>query len=299
VAKRRDLVIGFIIFIAFAGFVFLSVVALIGLGSDRAFEFPSLGQRIAIVDVTGPIYSSSGVVRQIKKYTEDGSVPAIVIRVDSPGGGVAASQEIYSHLMKARDEGKVIVVSMGSIAASGGLYVAMAADTIVANPGTLTGSIGVIIEYPTIEQLADKIGVRYQVVKSGELKNTGSMWHTPTDDEVAHLQDVINDTYEQFVEAVAQGRRMTVDEVRPLADGRIYTGRQALEVNLVDVLGDFDDALNLAAEMVGMDIPPRTVKEVPRRSTSIWDLLGQFAGGVLSGVAPSAGPGPQLLFLYR
>jgi protease-4 len=299
VAKRRDLIIGFIIFIAFAGFVFLSVVALIGLGTESAFEFPGLGERIAIVDVTGPIYSSANVVRQIKKYADDGSVPAIVIRVDSPGGGVAASQEIYSQLLKARDEGKVIVVSMGSVAASGGLYVAMAADTIVANPGTLTGSIGVIIEFPTLEELADKIGVRYQVVKSGELKNTGSMWHTATDKELAHLQSVIDDTYEQFLEAVADGRGMDIEQVRSLADGRIYTGRQALDVNLVDVLGDFDDALDLAAEMVGMDIPPRTIKEIPRRSASIWDFVGQLAGGMLSGVAPGVGPGPQLLFLYR
>jgi len=299
VAKRRDLVIGFIIFVAFAGFVFLSVVALIGLGTEGAFEFPSLGKRIAIIDVTGPIYSSANVVRQIKKYTDDGSVPAIVIRVDSPGGGVAASQEIYSQLLKARAEGKVIVVSMGSVAASGGLYVAMAADTVVANPGTLTGSIGVIIEFPTLEKLADKIGVSYQVVKSGDLKNTGSMWHTATKEEIDHLQSVIDDTYEQFIEAVALGRGMEIEEIRPLADGRIYTGRQALAVNLVDELGDFDDALDLAAEMVGMDIPPRTVKEVPRRRATIWDMVGQIAGGVLSGVAPTTGPGPQLLFLYR
>jgi len=292
-------VIGLIIFVAFAGFVFLSVVALIGLGTESAFEFPSLGERIAIVDVTGPIYSSANVVRQIKKYTDDSSVPAIVMRVDSPGGGVAASQEIYSQLLKARDEGKVIVVSMGSVAASGGLYVAMAADTVVANPGTLTGSIGVIIEFPTLEKLADKIGVSYQVVKSGDLKNTGSMWHTATEEEIAHLQSVIDDTYEQFIEAVALGRGMDIEEVRRLADGRIFTGRQALAVNLVDKLGDFDDALDLAAEMVGMNTPPRTIKEVPRHRATIWDMLGQFAGGVLDGVAPATGPGPQLLFLYR
>lgn len=298
-AKRRDLVIGGIILFAFIGFVFFSVVALMGLGSQGAFEFPSLGERIAVIDVTGTIYSSKSVVRQIKKYTEDGSIPAIVLRVESPGGGVAASQEIYSQLEKARDEGKVIVISMGSVAASGGLYIAMAADTIVANPGTLTGSIGVLMEYPSIQKLAEKIGIRHEVVKSGELKNVGSPWHTATEAELAHLQSVIDDTYEQFVEVVARGRGMEIEEVLPLADGRIFTGRQALEADLVDVLGDFDDALDVAAEMVGMDTPPKTIKEIPRRRATIWDLVGEGFFGLLPGVTPEGVTGPQLLFLYQ
>lgn len=298
-AKRRDVVIGAIILFAFAGFVFFTVMALLGFSERGGFELPSLGRRVAIIEVTGTIYSSKNVVRQIKKYAEDGSVPVIVLRVDSPGGGVAASQEIYSQLQKAREEGKVIVVSMGTVAASGGLYIAMAADTIVANPGTLTGSIGVIFQYQTIDELADKIGIRSQVIKSGAFKDIGSMWREPTEEDMSHLQSVIDDTYEQFVAVVAEGRGMESDEVRPLADGRIFTGQQALQANLVDLLGDFDDALNVAAEMTGLDTPPRTIQELPRRRATIWDLVGQLAFGLVPGLTPEGFTGPQLMFLYK
>jgi protease-4 len=293
------MVIGAIILFAFVGFVFFSVVALMGISEQGMFEWPALGSRVAIVEVSGAIYSSKDIVRQIKKYTEDGSVPAIVLRVDSPGGGVAASQEIYAQLERAREEGKVIVVSMGSVAASGGLYIAMAADTVVANPGTLTGSIGVIFQYQTIDELADKIGIHSQVVKSGELKDVGSMWREPTEHDLAHLQSVIDDTYEQFVTVVAEGRGMEPAQIRPLADGRIFTGRQALEANLVDLLGDLDEALEVAAEMTGLDVPPRTVKEIPRRRATIWDFLGRLAFGLVPGVNPEGFSGPQLLFLYQ
>jgi len=298
-AKRRDMIIGAVILFAFAGFVFFTVVALMGFGEQGAFEFPALGDRIAIVEVDGPIYSSKNVVRQIKKYTDDGSIPAILLRVDSPGGGVAASQEIYSQLLRAREEGKVIVVSMGTVAASGGLYISMAADTIVANPGTLTGSIGVILQYQTIGELADKIGIKTQVIKSGALKDAGSPWRDATPEDVTHLQAVIDDTYQQFVNVIAEGRGMDVLDVLPLADGRIFTGRQALEANLVDVIGDMDDALDIAAGMVGLDTPPKTVMEVPRRQTTFWDLLGRLAFGVIPNFTPEGFTGPQLLFLYR
>ena len=298
-AKRRDWIIGVVILASFVGFIFFSVITLLSLGGEGAFDLPSLGKRVAVVDIIGPIYSSENVVRQIKKYAKDESVPAIVLRVDSPGGAVAPSQEIYSQLEKARNDGKVIVVSMGSVAASGALYLAMAADTIIANPGTLTGSIGVIIEFPTIEELAKKIGVRSEVVKSGELKNTGSMWHTPTEQERAHLQSVIDDAYAQFVEAVARGRRMSEEEVRTFADGSIFTGRQALDMHLVDALGDFEDAVNTAAKMAGLNVPPKTVKEIPHRRATVWDLVGETVFGMLSQVTPERSMGPQLLFLYR
>ncbi len=298
-AKRRDIIIGAFILFAFIGFVFFMVIALVGISGDSEFAFPALGERIAIVDVTGPIYSSADVVRQIKKYVDDSSIPAILLRINSPGGGVAASQEIYSQILRARDEGKIIVVSMGTVAASGGYYIAMAADTVVANPGTLTGSIGVIIEYQTWEELAKKVGIQSHTIKSGELKAVGSPWHEPNPDELAHLQSVIDDSYEQFLEAVAIGRDMDIDSVRPLADGRIFTGRQAWEADLVDVLGDMDDALNIAAEMAGMEIPPRTIKEIPRRRATIWDLVGRTILGYVPGADPDRFAGPRLMFLYR
>ncbi len=298
-AKRRDIIIGAFILFAFVGFVFFVVVALMGISTEGELAFPTLGERVAIIDVAGPIYSSKDVVRQIKKYADDGSIPAILLRINSPGGGVAASQEIYSQLLRAREDGKIIVVSMGTVAASGGYYIAMAADTVVANPGTLTGSIGVIIEYQTWEELAKKVGIESHTIKSGELKAVGSPWHDPTEKELAHLQSVIDDSYEQFLEVVAIGRDMEIDSVRPLADGRIYTGRQAWQRDLVDVLGDMDDALNIAAEMAGLDTPPRTVKEIPRRRATIWDLLGRTILGYVPGVDPDQFAGPRLMFLYR
>jgi protease IV len=236
----------------------------------------------------------------LRRFADDQSVPAIVLRIDSPGGGVAASQEIYNEIQRVREKGKKVVVSMGSVAASGGLYVAVAADTIVANPGTLTGSIGVIFEFPTVEKLLEKVGVRYEVVKSGEFKDIGNMARTMTPKESAALQVVINDTYDQFVEAVAKGRHLEEDSVRAFADGRIFTGRQAKEMKLVDELGDLQDALDVAAKMTGIETPPKTVRVIPRRHTGIFDLLGQtFINWLAESWGDDATSAPVLQYRYR
>lgn len=280
--KRRDWIIGIFIAGAFAAFMALTVAAMWGLSDSGGLSLSGFGDRVAIVELTGTITSSEAVVRQLRRWGEDESVPAIVLRVDSPGGGVAASQEIYDELLRIRDEGKVVVVSMGSVAASGGLYVAMAADTVVANPGTLTGSIGVIFQYPTAVKLLETIGIRYETIKSGPYKDVGSFARSMTPADSAQLQSVIDDTYDQFIEVVALGRGMSIDSVRLFADGRIFTGRQALALNVVDVLGNYHDALDLAAEMVGMETPPETVREVIRQRRSLLDLFSRFALRMIS-----------------
>ena len=299
-AKSRDWIIGLIIAGSFMVFTALTVMVFLGLSASDGVEFGGFGKRIAIVDVEGAISSSAEVVRQLRRFSEDESIPAIVLRVDSPGGGVAPSQEIYSELLRVREKGKTVVVSMGSVAASGGLYIAVAADRIVANPGTLTGSIGVIFQFPTAEKLFEKIGVRYETVKSGTYKDIGNLSRTMTEPEAAALQTVIDDTYDQFIEAVAQGRELDKDSVRLFADGRIFTGRQALEMRLVDDLGDLQDALNIAAEMVGMEAPPKTVHAVERKRASFLDLFGSMLFQWLTGVARDEGlAAPYLQYRFQ
>ncbi|HUU45008.1 MAG TPA: signal peptide peptidase SppA [Acidobacteriota bacterium] len=297
-AKSRDWFIGIVIAGTFVVFTTLTVLAVWGLSDSDGIGFSGFGKRVALVELIGPIESSHSIVRQLRRWGDDESIAAIVLRVDTPGGGVAASQEIYDEILRVRDEGKKVVVSMGSVAASGGLYVAVAADTVVANPGTLTGSIGVIFQYPTIERLLDKIGVQYETIKSGPYKDIGSFARSMSPADSAHLQSVIDDTYEQFVEVVADGRGLDPEEVRRFADGRIFTGRQALELNLVDVLGDYQDAIDIAAEMAGMEPSPRTVREVPRQRPTVWDFLGRL-GSVLLEDADRYANDQEPLLQYR
>jgi protease-4 len=281
-------------------FTALSVMVFVGMSQTDGIEFGGFGDRIAIVDVKGTISASETVVQQLRHFSEDGSIPAIVLRVDSPGGGVAASQEIYAELLRVKEKGKKVVVSMGSIAASGGLYVSVAADEIVANPGTLTGSIGVILQFPTAEKLFEKIGVQYETVKSGVYKDVGNLSRDMTEQEHAALQTVIDDTYDQFVTAIADGRNLTKDSVRVFADGRIFTGRQAMHLGLVDSLGDLQDALNIAADMVGMDTPPKTVRTIERKRASVMDLFGHALIEWLVGLTRDEGTtSPTLQFRFQ
>ncbi len=217
--------------------------------------------KVALVKIEGLLVTSENVVEELHDYAEDGSVKAIVLRIDSPGGGVVASQEIYNAVKYARKEGKKVVVSMGSVAASGGYYIAVAADKIVANPGTLTGSIGVIMEFASVEKLLEKIGIKGMVVKAGQYKDMGSPFRDMTEPEKKLLQGVIDDVHAQFIDAVAEGRRIPVDDVKAIADGRIFTGRQALALKLVDRLGDLTDSIALAGTLAGIKGKPRIVEK--------------------------------------
>jgi protease-4 len=232
----------------------------------------SFGRKIALIELEGTIVDSRDIVRQFKKYRDDASVEAIVFRIESPGGGITPSQEIFDIVKKTRASGKPVIVSMGSVAASGGYYVACPADTIVANPGTITGSIGVIIQYPNVDKLLDKVGVKFTTIKSGEFKDAMSPFRDMTRPEETYLQNFVMNAYGQFVIAVATERKLDTAYVRQYADGRVYTGEQALELKLVDVLGTYEDAISIAAKKVGIAGAPEVIKE-KKYKPSFFDLL--------------------------
>jgi protease-4 len=238
----------------------------------------STGDRIALIRVEGVIIDSQVTVGELKRFSENPSVKAIVLRIDSPGGGVVPSQEIYDAVRQVRSKtSKTVIASMGNVAASGGYYIAAATDRIVANPGTLTGSIGVIMETANVEGLLQKIGVEGVVIKSGKFKDVGSPLRKMSEEERGLMQAVMDDVHKQFIEAVAEGRAMELAEAQALADGRIFTGRQAKEAKLVDELGNLDDAIQLAADTVGIEGEPKIVE--PRRRFSVRELLeSQFTG---------------------
>jgi protease-4 len=249
---------------------------------------------IGYLAIEGTIADSRATVRDIKYLAGHRQVKALLVRVESPGGGVTASHEIYSELARVRDDGLPVVVSMGTLAASGGYYVSLPADVIVANPGTLTGSIGVIMEFPMVKGLMDKLGLGIEVIKSRSHKDIGSPFRPMSDRERDLLQDVVLDVYDQFVELVASERGLTEAEVRELADGRILTGRQALACGLVDTLGTLEDARRTCAELAGLPADARLIK--PRRPLRVsWLEL-------LTGAAERAlgwPRFPRLAFLWR
>ena len=236
--------------------------------------------RIALIRIEGVILDAQETVGELKRFSENPSVKAIVLRIDSPGGGVVPSQEIYDAVRRVRSKSnKAVIASMGSVAASGGYYIAAATDRIVANPGTLTGSIGVIMEMANFEGLLQKIGVEGVVVKSGKYKDVGSPLRKMSDEERGLLQTVMDDVHKQFMEAVAEGRALELTEVQALADGRIFTGRQAKDAKLVDELGNLEDAIQLAADVVGIEGEPKVVEQ--RRRFSIRELLESKLSSVL------------------
>jgi protease-4 len=297
VAKKSDVVIAVIIVVSFLMIALLTLMAFIGLSDEGSLFLTGMGDRVAIVDVHGVIENSSEVVRQLRKYAKDSSVPVVVLHINSPGGGAAASQEIYEEVNKLREDGKKVVASMGSVAASGGYYVACAADTIIANPATLTGSIGVIFQFPVAEELFKKIGVKFEVVKRGEIKDIGSMSRSMTERERESLQSVVDDTYNQFVDVVTQSREMEREGVVRIADGSIFTGKQAKELGLVDELGNLQDAIGIAGEMVGMEEYPKTVKE-RKKKISWFDVLTQRMSDLLK-LDESEKMMPSLEYIFK
>jgi protease-4 len=275
----------------------LAALVLFMVGKSILPELLEAGKEgVAIVRVEGPILDSYQTVEELKTFADDPLVKAIVIRIDSPGGGVAPSQEIYNAVKRVRRENnKTVVASMGTVAASGGYYIAVATDRILANPGTLTGSIGVIMQMANFQELLEKIGVKSVVVKTGKFKDLGSPFRPMVEEERQLLESVMNDTLSQFIEAVADGRSMDAAEVEQLADGRVFTGRQARSVLLIDEIGDLQDAIKLAGELGGIEGTPRVLETT--KPFSFQELLeSTFLGGIRS-LAPSRFSSP-LLYLW-
>ncbi|MEA1957730.1 MAG: signal peptide peptidase SppA [Euryarchaeota archaeon] len=281
------------------GMCLISVVFGIAIIAKGPFDRGGIGvsgDKIAIINIEGAIVGGSGgfgmfglatgaddIARQIRRAGEDPSVKAIILRINSPGGSAAASQELHAEVCKARENGKIVVASMSDVATSGGYYVACASDKIVANPGTITGSIGVIFSQLQYSELLERYGIRANVIKSGKYKDIGSPLRNMTAEERQILQDMIDDIYIQFVQAVAEGRQMNESIVLELADGRILTGRQAKERGLVDELGTFQDAVDLAAELAGIEGKPRVVEY--GRKSAFESFFGVFARELGHGIA--------------
>ena len=263
------------VFFVIFGFFTLTIISLV-FSEPEDETVSSGGEKLALVELNEPIISSEDIVRQLKKYRENRSVKAIVFRVESPGGGVAASQEIYEEVKKTRDSGKPVVVSMGAVAASGGYYVSCGASKIVANPGTLTGSIGVIFQFLHVNELMKKLGVDESTFKSGSLKDAGSPFRKVTPEDQKYFQSLIADVYDQFVNVVAKERKLDVRFVKKYADGRVFTGRQAKEYGFVDTLGTMEDAISIAASLAGIEGKPRVIKEY-RRRTFFERMFGETA----------------------
>jgi len=295
-----------VLIIAGFGFVFfVAIILLAALLLSRDGGLVGLGgDRIAVVYLEGVIFDSKTVNEHLKMYGEDSRVRAILLRMDTPGGGVAASQEIADQVKWLRNEkGKKVVISMGSVGASGGYYIACAADKIYANRGTITGSIGVIAEWVNYGNLLKWAQLQPEVIKSGEFKDVGSPTREPTPKEKEYLQSLLNQMFEQFVSAVADGRKeyLTRDQVKQLADGRVYTGEEALREKLIDDLGNYDAALKGTAELVGIKGEPQVVTPPKPRRGSILDLLTStdIAGLVSHNTLQPPGSSLQFEYLWK
>lgn len=253
---------------------FLALILTVAHLFDRPAHF-SVRKQVGVVEVSGVIFESKKIIEQLADFHDSGSIKAIVLRIDSPGGGVGPAQEIHDEVRRI-DADKPVVVSMGSVAASGGYYIAAPARRIFANPGTITGSIGVIMEFTNFQELLEKIGLHNQTVKSGKHKDIGSPVRPMTDEDRAILQTLIDDVHSQFIDAIAAGRQLDHQAVRALADGRIFTGRKALELGLVDELGSLEAAISRAGELAGIEGKPEVVYP-PADKPKLIDFLMQEA----------------------
>ena len=248
------------------------VAVMLTFSADDAADL-AFSDRIQVVDVDGELVESRAILDQLKRYEDSNSVKAILLNIDSPGGGVAVSQEIYTEIRRLRDKkDKIVVAYLSSTGASGAYYVACAANKILANPGTIVGSIGVIAEWVNYADLMEWAKLKDVVFKTGEFKDTGSPSRSLTENERKYFQGLIDDMYVQFLEAVASGRKLDLQEVRSLADGRVFTGRDAKGRKLIDEIGNFQDAVDLTAKLAGISGKPRLIR-LSRRRVTLLDVL--------------------------
>ncbi|MDR2578189.1 MAG: signal peptide peptidase SppA [Chitinispirillales bacterium] len=289
---HKWIVIGIFAGAAFFGLIF--ILALLGFSAADSTALPF--KRIAVVRLEGIITDSDWHAGLLREHLSNRNIAGVLLRVDSPGGAVAPSQEIYNVIAAYKAAGKPLIVSMGNVAASGGYYIASPAYKIFASPGTLTGSIGVIFTLPKYQELAKKIGIDFRVLKAGEMKDVGSPYREMTENEKMSLQSLLDDVHEQFISDVAAGRSVDAEDIRPLADGRIFTGRQAFESGLVDSLGGYAEALNYLRQICGI---PESVRPVTRRQHTGWrEFFLESAQKYLPGVEPFFRPaGMYYLFV--
>ncbi len=276
-----------------AGIVLAVVVAL------RGDDGLAWGERIAVLNVDGVITDDAEYLEQLRRFRRDPSVKGFLVVINSPGGVVGPAQSLYRELTRLREEGYPVVATISAVGASGGYYVALGADSIFVLPGSLTGSIGVLMELPDVSALLQKVGVEMQVVKSAEHKDVGTMYRPLSPEDRQVLDALISDVYEQFVEVVARERGLAPTEVRRLADGRIFSGRQALEMGLVDRIGNLQDALSAVGRMAGLGDDPRVVRPPQDKFTLLDVLLGRGATSSLTQLLrplEQAG-GPRLKFV--
>jgi len=256
------------------------------------------GDRVGVVEVTGVIADSKTTLRELREFGEDPRIRAIVVRIDSPGGAVGPSQEIFE-AMRRMQKRKHVLSSMGSIAASGGFYIAMGGEKVFANPGTLTGSIGVISEFPNVSGLLKWAGVDMRTITAGKLKDAGSPFREMTSEERSYFQSMLEDVHGQFIGAVAESRKLPAEEVRKVADGRVFTGRKAKDLKLVDELGGLQDAAREAGKLAGLRGEP-TIEYPTKERPLFRAIFGDEAQSLVHALSNRAAevlsaPGPQLL----
>lgn len=282
-----------LVIIAIALPVLVALVSLaIGIGlRDRGIS-PLYGRAVGVVRVADVIYSSEPYLKQLQEFRKDNSIAGVVLRIESPGGAVAPSQEIYSEVLRYRNTGKPLIVSMGNMATSGGYYIAGPAERIFANPGTITGSIGVIFQFPQYHELMEKIGIKIETVKAGKYKDMFNPHRSPTDREREHIQVILDDTHEQFIRDISVARSMELEAVRKVADGRIFTGSQAYDLDLVDTLGGFTDAVDYLKQSTGLPENARIVEKKEREPllpAFLSQAFSRSTGSLFRGMLPPAG----------
>lgn len=266
--KRKRILTGLAMILILLTIIFLFLLFLSStMGKTDRFTF---GDKIGIVEIKGVITQSADIIEVLRQYKEDDGIKAVILRIDSPGGGVGPAQEIYREVIKIKTKKKVIT-SMGSVAASGGYYIACASDLIVANPGTITGSIGVIMQFSNFEELLKKIGIKGVVIKGGEYKDIGSPFRDMTPEEKKIIQEAIDNVHQQFIQAVMEGRKLERIKVVQIADGRILTGEQAKRLGLVDQIGNLQDAIDIATKLAGIKGKPQII--YPKKKFSLLELL--------------------------
>ncbi len=281
-----------IIFLAFLAIVIIALFSNIHWLSKSSIS-RSRGN-IAVVDIKGVIVSAEKIAGQLTKYRQRSNIKGMIIRIDSPGGGSAAFQEIYREIRRVRESGIPVVASIASVGASGGYYASLGATKIMANPGSIVGSIGVIVDFPVAVELLNKIGIDVQTVKSGQYKDTGSPYREFTPEDEKRLDFVVQDIFDQFVTTIADERGILKKELLKISDGRIFTGSQAKELSLIDTLGTFEDAVLMIAEMAGIQGRPKLVFSQKQKKT-LFDLLFSDIEEVISLITPI----PTLNYIWR